>query len=100
MFGTLAFSTASTIFSPSAASMASGFSHRMALPAAAAAWAISACRLFGTQMSTASMSGRATSLFQSVSVWAYPHWSANAFTLPASRAHTACSTTSYSDGKN
>ena len=53
--------------SPSATSMASGFSHRIALPLAAAASAISLCRLFGTQMSTASMSSRSTSLRQSVS---------------------------------
>ena len=37
---------------------------------------------------------------QSVSVDSYPHWSANAFTLPASRAATAFSTTRRADGKN
>ena len=36
--------------------IASGFSHRIILPAAAAAMAISLCRLFGVQMSIASMS--------------------------------------------
>ncbi len=67
MFGTPAFSTASTIFRPSAAFMASGFSHRIILPCCAAAMAISACRLFGTQMSMASMSFRAMSFRQSAS---------------------------------
>ena len=45
-----------------------GFSQITILPARAAAMAISWCRLFGTQMSTASMSLRATSFFQSVSI--------------------------------
>ena len=36
MFGTPAFSTALTIFTPSAASMESGFSHMIILPAFAA----------------------------------------------------------------
>ena len=67
MFGTSAFSTASTIFSPSGPFMASGFSHRIILPALAAAMAISACVLFGVQMSMASMSLRSTSFRQSVS---------------------------------
>ena len=47
--------------------MASGFSHRIILPALAAARAISACVLFGVQMSIRSMSLRSTSLRQSVS---------------------------------
>ena len=67
MFGTPARSTAATIASPSAASMASGFSHSTHLPASAAAIAISLCRLFGTQMSIASMSSRAIRRRQSVS---------------------------------
>ena len=67
MLGTPAFSTAATIFSPSAAVRASGFSVSTILPALAAATAISMWRSFGTQMSTASMSLRATSFFQSVS---------------------------------
>jgi hypothetical protein len=52
----------------SAALRASGFSHRIILPAAAAAMAISRWRSFGVQMSMASMSGRAMSLRQSVSM--------------------------------
>ena len=40
--GDVAFSTASTIFSPSGPFIASGFSHRIILPACAAAMAISA----------------------------------------------------------
>ncbi len=68
MFGTFAFSTASTIFTPSGPFIDSGFSHRIILPAPAAAMAISACRLFGVQMSTASMSLRASSFRQSVSI--------------------------------
>ena len=78
MLATPAFSTAATISAPSAAFMASGFSHRIILPAAAAAIAISLCMLFGVQMSTTSMSLRASNFFQSVSVDSYPHWSANA----------------------
>jgi hypothetical protein len=68
VFATPAFSTAATIFSPSAVFMARGFSHRIILPFLAASMAISACRLFGTQMSTASMSLRAISFRQSVSI--------------------------------
>ena len=67
MFGTPARSTAWTIASPSAAFMASGFSQSTHLPACAAAIAISLCRWFGTQMSTASMSARAIRRRQSVS---------------------------------
>ena len=67
MLGTPAFSTASTIVSPSAAVRASGFSQSTILPALAAAMAISAWRSLGTQMSMASMSLRSTSLRQSVS---------------------------------
>ena len=52
---------------PSAAFIASGFSHRIILPALAAAMAISVCVLFGTQISITSMSLRSTSLRQSVS---------------------------------
>ena len=66
--GTLAFSTAATISRPSAVFMASGFSQMMALPASAAAMAICLCMLLGTQMSTTSMSGRASSLRKSVSI--------------------------------
>ena len=67
MFGTLAFSTASTIFKPSGPFMASGFSHKIIFPAWAAAMAISAWELFGVQISMASISFRAMSLRQSVS---------------------------------
>ena len=67
MFGTLAFSTAATIFLPSAVLRAIGFSVSTILPALAAAMAISMWRSFGTQMSTASISFRAISFFQSAS---------------------------------
>jgi hypothetical protein len=67
MFGTLAFSMAFTMPSASLEFSARGFSQRIILPAFAAAMAISACRLFGTAMSTTSMSLRAMSFFQSVS---------------------------------
>ena len=60
--GTLAFSTAATIFSPCTPSMDKGFSHRIIFPAFAAAAAISAWRLFGTQMSIRSMSGAGNEL--------------------------------------
>ncbi len=48
-------------------------------PAFAAAIAISACRLLGVQISTMSISSRASSFFQSVSIDSKPHWSANCF---------------------
>ena len=67
MFGTPAFSTASTISWPCSRFIASGFSQRIILPASAAAMAISACVLLGVQMSIASMSLRSTSFRQSVS---------------------------------
>ena len=67
MLGTFAFSMAATIFSPSFVVRASGFSQSTILPAFAAAMAISMWRSLGTQMSTASMSSRAISFFQSVS---------------------------------
>ena len=66
--GTPAFSTASTISWPSAVSIDSGFSQRIILPASAAAIAISWCKLFGAQMSIASISLRSISLRQSVSI--------------------------------
>ncbi len=67
MFGTFAFSTAATIFSASGPVIASGFSQRIALPAFAAAMAISAWTLFGAAMSITSMSSRSINLRQSVS---------------------------------
>jgi hypothetical protein len=67
MFGTFAFSTASTILTPSGPFMERGFSQRIILPAAAAARAISAWVLLGVQMSMTSMSLRSMSLRQSVS---------------------------------
>src|SRR3569623_2045768 len=57
--------TASSIVLASTAVRASGFSQMMCLPAMAAAMAISACELFGVQISTMSISGRATMLRQS-----------------------------------
>ena len=68
MLATPAASTAATISRPSAVFIASGFSHRIAFLLAAAASAISLCMLLGVQMSITSMSGRATSFRQSVSV--------------------------------
>ena len=68
MFGTLAFSTAFTMISACLEFSAKGFSHKIILPALAAAMAISAWRLLGTAMSTTSMSSRAMSFFQSVSM--------------------------------
>ena len=61
------FSTASTIVWASSWVRASGFSHKIILPASAAAMAISACRSLGVQISTASMSSRAMRAFPSVS---------------------------------
>jgi hypothetical protein len=58
MFGTPAFLTAFHIALASRTSLASGFSHRIALPAWAAAIAISGCESPGVQMSTRSTSGR------------------------------------------
>jgi hypothetical protein len=69
------------ISSPSAAFIASGFSHRIIFPAFAAASAISLCVLFGVQMSIASMSLRSISFRQSVSTDSYPHLLANALDL-------------------
>jgi len=68
VFATPAFSTAAHISSPSATVIDSGFSQRIIFLLAAHASAISLCRLFGTQISTASTSLRSTSLRQSVSV--------------------------------
>ena len=99
MFGTSAASTARTISSPSAVFIDSGFSQRIILPAFAAASAISLCRLFGVQMSTASMSLRSMIRRQSVSVDSYPHLSANSFTFAASRPLTALSTGRYCRSK-
>jgi hypothetical protein len=92
MFGTPAASTACTIRSDSAPPRASGFSVVTILPAAAAATAISAWVSLGLAMSIRSMSSRATSARQSVSVDAYPHCSANPWTSSGLRAQTACST--------
>ena len=73
MFGTLAASTALTISRPSSAFMASGFSQRIALPALAAAIAISLWLLLGVQISTTSMSLRSMTFRQSVSTDSNPH---------------------------
>src|SRR5437588_9490058 len=59
MLTTRARPAASTIRSASRTSRASGFSHRIALPARAAAIAISACKSFGAQISTMSIPGSA-----------------------------------------
>jgi len=68
MLGTLAFSMAFTMTSACFEFIASGFSQRIILPALAAAMACSAWRLLGVAMSITSMSSRAMSFFQSVSV--------------------------------
>src|SRR5438876_10489306 len=99
MFGTFAFSTAATIFSPSGPVIDSGFSQRIILPALAAAVAISAWVLLGVQISIRSMSLRSMSLRQSVSVDSYPHLAAKGFTLSALRAQAALRTGLYSRSK-
>ncbi len=58
---TPALSTASVTSRASSAERQSGFSHRMCLPARAAATIASLCRWWGRQMSTASTSGSASS---------------------------------------
>jgi hypothetical protein len=67
IFGTPAFSTASTMAFDSAPFRPSGFSQRIALPAWAAAMATSAWVSLGLAMSITSMSLRSTSFRQSVS---------------------------------
>ncbi|HEY8470030.1 MAG TPA: hypothetical protein VIL18_10330 [Longimicrobiales bacterium] len=62
-------------------SLASGFSHSTCLPARAAAIAISACESPGVQMSTRSMSGRATTSRQSVAASSQPYVRAAASTF-------------------
>ncbi len=64
-------------------SLASGFSHRIALPACAAAIAISAWLSPGVETSTTSMSGRAITSRQSVANSSQPSWAARALDVPA-----------------
>lgn len=80
--------------------IASGFSHRIILPAAAAAIAISWCVLLGEQMSIASISGDSTSLRQSVSTRSHPHRAAKASAFSRERAATAFKTGRYATSKN
>jgi hypothetical protein len=63
---------ASVIARASSTVRASGFSQMMCLPALAAAMAISACTLLGVQISTTSISGRATTLRQSLDASSKP----------------------------
>ncbi len=91
MFGTPAFLTAFHIAFASRTSLASGFSHRIALPAWAAAIAISAWLSPGVAMSTMSMSGRATTSRQSVAHSSQPSWAAARFTFARSRPQTTLS---------
>src|SRR5882762_4507264 len=72
MFATRARFTASTIRRASATFRASGFSQSIALPAPAAAIAISACESLGVQMSTMSITGSAMIAFQSVTALSQP----------------------------
>ena len=77
-----------------------GFSHKTILPACAAAIAISACELFGVQMSIASISGRAINVRQSVSMDSYCHCSANARVCSSLRPQMALRTgRCFSSGK-
>ena len=67
---------------------ASGFSQKTVLPASAAAIAISAWESPGVQMSTTSMSGRATTARQSVACSSKPSLRAAAATPASSRPQT------------
>ena len=82
-------SAAAAIASASATVLASGFSHSTCLPASRAAMAISAWVSPGVQTSTRSMSSRATSACQEVSVDSQPSRSAAAVTRAWSRPATA-----------
>ena len=81
---------ASAIARASASDIASGFSHRTILPACAAAMATGACMWFGSEMSTASMSGRSIAARQSVEVSSQPQRSAIAASDAASRPQITC----------
>ena len=72
MFATRARFTASTIRRASATFRASGFSQSIALPARAAAIAISACESLGVQISTMSINGSAMIAFQSITAFSQP----------------------------
>src|SRR5438270_11448397 len=80
--------TALTIRSASRTSRASGFSHRIALPAPAAAIAISACRSFGVQISTISIRGSTTTARQSLVELSHPSLLAARLAAPRSRPQT------------
>ena len=81
--------------SASASVFASGFSQRIALPASAAATAISACESPGVQMSTTSMSLRASTACQLVAASSKPRRDAASFTLLSVRP-----TTTFITGSN
>ena len=82
MWATPAFFTAASMVFASASVLASGFSQKTALPARAAAMAISAWLSPGVLTSTRSMSSRATTARQSVAVSSQPRRAA-AFRTPA-----------------
>ena len=88
MWTTPAFSTAASIFSASRRVLASGFSQSTALPARAAAIAISAWLSPGVLTSTRWMSFRATTSRQSVAVSSQPSWPAAALTAGRFRPHS------------
>jgi len=76
MFTTRAFFTARTMRSASSTFRASGFSHRIALPACAAAIAISQCEPLGVQISTMSILESSMTRRQSVCVFSQPSFAA------------------------
>jgi len=95
----LVFSTAATIFLPSATLIARGFSQTIILPALAAAMAIWAWKLFGTQMSTMSMSSLSMTQRQSVQCDSKPHRSAKALASVSTRPQIRLSTGWYGTSK-
>src|SRR6185295_4189336 len=92
MLTTPAFRAAALMRSASATSLASGFSHRIALPASAAATAISACESPGVTMSTTSMSLRPSTSCQRVAASSKPSRPCASFTFASVRPTTTFST--------
>ncbi len=88
MLATPAFCTAATMALASFTVLARGFSHRTALPARAAAMAISAWLSPGVTTSTTWMSSRATTSRQSVAHSSQPSWAAARATFLRSRPQT------------
>src|SRR6478609_4161146 len=95
MLTTPAFWAAAFMRSASATVLASGFSHRIALPASAAATAIGGCASPGVQMSTTSMSLRPSTSCQLVACSSKPRRAAASFTFASVRP-----TTTFSTGSN